>query len=112
MAPAALSMGTSLPARWSDMMRSVEPTSLPAMKTAGTGGERPRRRARSRSMSRPWSGSRSSSWTAAPTPRSEKRLTTVWHIGQLLAVKITTAFSVDSFATLSIISPAKLNKLN
>ena len=82
----------SLPARCSDMILWVEPTSLPPMKKAGTGSARPRRRVSSRSISRP-RGSLSSSCTAAHTPSSEKRLATVWHIGHWLVVKITANFS-------------------
>jgi hypothetical protein len=80
------------------MMWLLEPMSVLPMKTEGTGGERPWRRASSRSISRrPW-GCLSSSCTSVDMPRSEKRLTTVWLIGHWLFVKITTAFSIESAA--------------
>ncbi|CAL9079021.1 hypothetical protein MUK42_26887 [Musa troglodytarum] len=89
-APASRRRGTNLPPRCSDMILSVDPTSLPPMNTTGTGGLRPTSLARAFSISLPL-GSSSSSCTTASTPRSWKRLLTVWHMQHELKLKTTTA---------------------
>ncbi|CAL9093858.1 unnamed protein product [Musa textilis] len=72
------------------MILSVDPTSLPPMNTSGTRGLHLTSTAGAFSISRPL-GSSSSSCTAALTPRSWRRLFTVWHMQHELMLKTTTA---------------------
>ncbi|URD80148.1 hypothetical protein MUK42_02236 [Musa troglodytarum] len=83
------------------MTMSVDPTSLPPMKTAGTGGLQPSIFASARSMSFPL-GSSSSSWIAGFTPSSQKSRLMVWHMQHELMLKTTTARCDASLMTLSI----------
>ncbi|CAA7406023.1 unnamed protein product [Spirodela intermedia] len=53
MAPASRRRRRRSPPRWRAMTRSMEPTSFPPMKTAGTGGPRPTSLASARCISRP-----------------------------------------------------------
>ncbi|KAE8800701.1 putative glutaredoxin-C2 [Hordeum vulgare] len=106
-APAWRRSGTSWPPTCSVMIWSVVPTSLPPMKTAGTGGVRPTMPASALSTSFP-RGSLSSSCTVQLTPISVKSVFTAWHMQQLLAPKITTARCDASLLTLSAIAGSSL----
>ncbi|CAL9043386.1 unnamed protein product [Musa banksii] len=81
------------------MILSVDPTSLPPMNTSGTRGLRLTSTASAVSISLPL-GSSSSSCTAALTPRSWRRLFTVWHMQHELLLKTTTARWDTNFFTL------------
>ncbi|THU65124.1 hypothetical protein C4D60_Mb05t00340 [Musa balbisiana] len=81
------------------MILSVDPTSLPPMNTSGTRGLRLTSMASAFSISLPL-GSSSSSCTAALTPRSWRRLFTVWHMQHELMLKTTTARWDTNFFTL------------
>ncbi|CAL9174845.1 unnamed protein product [Musa hybrid cultivar] len=84
------------------MILSVDPTSLPPMNTSGTRGLRLTSTASAVSISLPL-GSSSSSCTAALTPRSWRRLFTVWHMQHELLLKTTTARWDTNFFTFSIL---------
>lgn len=91
----------SFPSTWRDITSLADPTNLPPMKTAGTGGLHPSPH-RARSISWPLK-SLLSSWVTGLAPRSNKRDFMLWHMAHELLVKITTGFFNARSLTLSAI---------
>ncbi|KAJ6725437.1 hypothetical protein OIU79_003750 [Salix purpurea] len=98
-APARLSIGIKERLRCRLITSLAPPTSSPPMNTAGNVGHPILESACSISLPL---GISSSSWTAKFTPNSLKRVLMVWHMQQLLLLKITTGLADAKFVTLSI----------
>ncbi len=99
-APACFSCGTSLPLMWAAMTWSRPPNNFPPTNTAGTGCELPSSRISAFARSAPQLSS-SSSYTVGPTPKSQNKRFTTWHIQHPLWLNTTTAFAAASLWILS-----------